>query len=111
MHGAARTLLPVLAAVVAAIGTVHAARAGSITLYSAENYKGISVTLDSAVPNLDDYYFTGRARSVRVKGPWLMCAGKYFASDCITIDRDIPDLKPFGMKQRAVSVRPRVQFD
>jgi hypothetical protein len=80
-------------------------------LYSSENYKGVSVTLEGAVPNLDDYYFTARARSVRVKGPWLMCAGRYFASDCISIDRDIPDLKPYGMKQRAVSVRPRVRFD
>jgi hypothetical protein len=110
MHKVVRVLLPVLATAILAVGS---ARAGpsSITLYSSENYKGISVTLAGAVPNLDDYYFNARARSVRVKGEWLMCAGKYFASDCIQIDRDIPDLKPFGMKQRAVSVRPRIRFD
>jgi hypothetical protein len=110
MNKAARLLLSVLAAVILAVGPAHAGPS-SITLYSSENYKGISVTLAQAVPNLDDYYFNARARSVRVKGEWLMCAGKYFASDCIAIDRDIPDLKPFGMKQRAVSVRPRIRFD
>jgi Beta/Gamma crystallin len=110
MHKAACVWLSVLAAAGLAVGSAQAG-AASITLYSSENYKGISVTLAGAVPNLDDYYFNARARSVRVKGEWLMCAGKYFASDCIQIDRDIPDLKPFGMKQRAVSVRPRIRFD
>jgi hypothetical protein len=110
MCKAARVLLAILVPAILAGGSARAG-SSSITLYSSENYKGISVTLAQAVPNLDDYYFNARARSVRVKGAWLMCAGKYFASDCIQIDRDIPDLKPFGMKQRAISVRPRVRFD
>lgn len=109
MHGAARILLPMAAAVLG-FGSAWAAPP-SLTLYSAENYKGVSITLRAAVPNLNDYYFNARARSVRVTGVWTMCAGKYFASDCIVVDRDIPDLKPFKMQQRAVSVRPRIAFE
>lgn len=82
-----------------------------ITLYSSDHYEGHSVTIDDAVPNLDAYDFNDRARSARVRGVWLICAGKNFREDCVTIDHDVSNLSAYGMKKRAGSVRPRFHRD
>ncbi len=107
-----------LAAVALVIGAVAASaadaqtagrhrRGNSITLYSAPNFRGNSVTLRGPAPNLDDFDFNDRAQSARVNGAWLLCAAKMFKNDCVTLTHDVRYLKSYNMNRRATSARPR----
>jgi len=77
-----------------------------IILYEKPHFQGRSVTIGGPTPKLSSYNFNDDAQSARVRGVWLVCAAKFYQNDCITIDRDIPDLKSMKMKRRATSVRP-----
>ena len=85
-----------------------AAAAPVITLYSAPNYQGHSITIDHPVRDLDhhDWDFGDRAQSARVHGHWQVCAAKNFQGDCVTLNHDAPRLKDYDMNRRADSVRP-----
>ena len=102
-----KTLI-VTAAAVLALAIAPAAAAPVITLYSAPNYQGSSVTITHAVNDLDHngMDFGDRAQSARVHGHWLMCASKNFQGDCVTLTHDTPRLKDYDMNRRADSVRP-----
>lgn len=95
-------------AAIAALSAAPAAAAPVITLYSAPNYQGQSITIDHPVRDLDrhDWDFGDRAQSARVHGHWLVCAAKNFQGDCVTLNHDTPRLKDYDMNRRADSVRP-----
>ncbi|HEY0300934.1 MAG TPA: beta/gamma crystallin-related protein [Rhizomicrobium sp.] len=103
-----RTAWILSAAAGLALVAVPAAAAPRITLYSAPNYQGTSVTIDHPVRDLDrrGMDFGDRAQSARVHGRWLMCAAKNFEGDCVTLNHDTPRLKNYDMNRRADSVRP-----
>src|SRR5882762_7518097 len=78
----------ILTAAFAALAATPVLAAPSITLYSAPNYQGHSITLDHPVRDLDhhDWDFGDRAQSARVHGHWLVCAAKNFQGDCVTLN-------------------------
>jgi len=77
-----------------------------IVLFEKPYFQGRSVTIDTAVPQLDAYNFNDKAQSARVRGAWLLCAAKRFQNDCVTVNRDIPELKQLNMNRRVTSLRP-----
>ncbi len=100
-----RKFLSVLAAITA-FAAAPAAAAPWITLYSAPNYQGHSVTLNHPVGNLDHYDFNDRAQSARVHGHWQICAANGFQPPCAILNHDVARLKDYDMNRRANSVRP-----
>lgn len=65
-----------------------AAHAGEVTLYTDDNFRGPSVTLRSATPDLVQYGFNDRASSVIVRsGTWELCEHAGFQGRCITLQR------------------------
>ncbi len=95
-------------AIVAGLAAAPAAARPTITLYSAPNYQGKSITIDRPVRDLDrhDWDFGDRAQSAQVRGRWQLCAAKDFQGDCITLRHDAPRLKDYDMNRRVDSVRP-----
>ncbi len=67
-------------AIVAGLAAAPAAARPTITLYSAPNYQGKSITIDRPVRDLDrhDWDFGDRAQSAQVRGRWQLCAAKDF---------------------------------
>ena len=102
-----KTLIMTTAAILA-LAVVPAAAAPVITLYSAPDYQGHSITIYSIARDLDahGWDFGDRAQSARVHGHWLMCASKNLQGDCVTLTHDTPRLKDYDMNRRADSVRP-----
>jgi hypothetical protein len=102
-----KKFIPTMAAAFA-LAAAPATAAPWITLYSAPDYQGHSITIDHPVRDLDhhDWDFGDRAQSARVHGHWLVCAAKNFEGDCVTLNHDTPRLKDYHMNRRADSVRP-----
>ena len=102
------TLL-VAATLVAVSGTAHARpwHHPHITLYSAPNYGGASLTLTRSDPDLGRNKFNDRAQSARARGNWLLCRGRYYKQQCVSVRGDVPSLKALHMNRRAGSVMRR----
>ncbi len=103
-----KSTLIVAIALAAGLSAAPAAAKPWITLYSAPNYQGHSITLDHAVRDLDhrDWDFGDRAQSAQVHGRWQICAAKNFQGPCVTLNHNTPRLKDYDMNRRADSVRP-----
>ena len=103
-----RTAWILYAAAALAFAASPAAAKPWITLYSAPNYNGHSISIDHPVRDLDhhDWHFGDRAQSARVHGPWRMCAANDFGGPCIHLSHDTPRLKDYDMNRRANSLRP-----
>lgn len=76
-----------------------------ITIYEGPNFTGRSFTLDSEATNLTRE-FNDRAMSVRVQGAWSLCADSDFRGRCVTVDRDVRDLRSIYMDRTISSMRP-----
>jgi hypothetical protein len=76
-----------------------------IVLYDKIMYRGNTKDFDEAAWNL--YGFNGRAQSVVIeKGVWELCEGKQYTGRCITLDKNVPDLRNYEMLNQISSVRP-----
>jgi len=80
---------------------------GSITLFSAPNYGGRPFESQDEITNLPKQY-NDHAMSVRIqgRGAWEVCADSDFRGRCVVIDRDVPDLRQFGLGEAISSMRP-----
>jgi hypothetical protein len=74
-----------------------------IVLYDQPMYRGNPMNYNGPVSNLAGF----RAGSVTIgRGVWEVCEGPNFRGRCITLDRSVPDLNAYGMRNRVASVRP-----
>jgi len=77
-----------------------------IILFDETNYRGRSMTIDSATPALG--LFANRTASVQVlSGRWELCDQTQFNGRCITVNGNVRDLGTVGFRDRLSSLRPR----
>lgn len=93
-----RTLVTSLALATLLAGQFAAARAGEITLYARDNFRGEEVTIRDGSRNLRDAGFNDRASSMVVhSGVWEICADKDFGGYCAVFERgEYPSLPRFN---------------
>lgn len=79
----------------------------SLTLFSAPDFGGRPFQTFSEITNLPRQY-NDRAMSLRIDGrrPWLLCTDSDFRGRCQVFDRDVRDLRQFGMGGQVSSMRP-----
>ena len=78
----------------------------AITLFEGPNYSGTPFTNDREVTNLPRQY-NDRALSLRVgRSVWQVCSDSDFRGHCETIDRDVRDLRDYGLGRSISSMRP-----
>lgn len=77
------------------------------TLFSGLNFTGQTFETTREYSNLPSY-FNDRALSLRVaRGmAWEVCSDSNFRGNCQVIDRDVPDLRRFGLGFAISSLRP-----
>ena len=79
----------------------------AITLFSAPDFGGQPFQTRDDVSNLPKQ-FNDRAMSLRIegRGPWQVCSDSDFRGRCQVFDRDVPDLRQFGLGEAVTSMRP-----
>ena len=78
---------------------------GPVTLYADINFSGASRDAGESrdFRNLD---FNDTVSSIRIRaGSWQFCTDADFKGKCMTFDRDVPSLVPFGMNDAISSMR------
>jgi hypothetical protein len=76
-----------------------------IVLYDQPNYRGTPTNYKGPVPALSGY--SRPAQSVTIgRGVWELCEGTNFTGHCLVLDKSVPDLYAYGLKNRLSSVRP-----
>ncbi len=79
-------------------------RQPSITFYEGPNFSGRSYSSDQDISNLPREY-NDRAMSVRIRGSWRLCENSDYGGRCVDIDRDVSDLRSWGMDRTISSAR------
>jgi hypothetical protein len=79
----------------------------SLTLFSAPDFGGRPFQAFGEITNLPKQY-NDRAMSLRIDGrrPWMLCTDSDFRGRCQVFDRDVRDLRQFGMGGQVSSMRP-----
>ena len=79
---------------------------GSVTLYSGVDFGGQAFTSREEVTNLPRQY-NDKAMSLRVESgsAWTVCADSDFGGRCQTFDRDVRDLRQYGLGEAISSMR------
>lgn len=78
----------------------------TITLFEGPNYAGAPFTSDREITNIPRQY-NDRALSLRVgRSAWQVCSDSDFRGHCETIDRDVRDLRQYGLGRSISSMRP-----
>jgi len=95
-----------LAASAVAFALAGAALA-DVTLYGREDYRGRSMTLDRAFPDLAQSSLDDRASSLTVRnGSWQLCSESFFRGQCVVLrPGDYPSLRAIGLNNAVSSVR------
>jgi hypothetical protein len=76
-----------------------------IVLYDQPSYRGHSTNYKGPVPALSG--FSRPIQSVTIgRGVWELCEGTNFTGRCVILDKSVPDLNAYGMRNRVSSVRP-----
>ncbi len=77
-----------------------------IVLYDSPGFRGRSVTITEAEPNVT--FFDNRAGSLEVQGGrWEVCDRPRYGGRCVTLSDDVRDLRTLGLNDRISSIRPR----
>ncbi len=73
-----------------------------IVLYDQTTYRGNPTNYSGPESDLDQ-----RARSVTIgRGVWEICDGRDFTGRCVTLNRSVPDLRVYNLRNRIRSLRP-----
>lgn len=73
-----------------------------IVLFERTNYRGSPRNYNGPVSDL----YGRRAQSVTIgRGVWELCEGRNFTGRCVTLDRSVPDLRSYNLRQVS-SLRP-----
>lgn len=81
-------------------------RLSELTLFSGADFQGQPFATTSEITNLPRQ-FNDRALSLRIegRGSWQVCADSNFRGRCQTFDRDVPDLRRYGLGEAISSMR------
>lgn len=75
-----------------------------LVFYDRPNFRGDSRDVINSSTNLGSV--GDRARSVQVYGgTWELCDGAFRNARCVTVDRDVPDLRSLGLRNGVTSAR------
>jgi hypothetical protein len=82
-------------------------RGGSLTLYSGPDFGGQPFQTRDEITNLPRN-INDRALSLRIegRGSWQVCADSDFRGRCQVFDRDVRDLRQYGLGEAVSSMRP-----
>ena len=80
---------------------------GTLTLYSTPDFSGQAYQANREVTNLPRQY-NDRAMSLRIegRGAWQICSDSDFRGRCQIFDRDVRDLRQYGLGEAVSSMRP-----
>ena len=80
---------------------------GGVTLYSSPDFGGQAFQTSREVTNLPRQ-FNDRAMSLRIegRGSWQICSDSDFRGRCQIFDRDVGDLRQYGLGEAVSSMRP-----
>ena len=79
-------------------------RQSRLVLYDRPNFRGDARNVVNSAANLGNV--GDRARSVQVYGGrWELCDGGSRNARCVTVDRDVPDLRSVGLRNGVTSAR------
>ena len=80
----------------------------SITVYDKENFKGRSVTITTATPNLAVHQFEDKVASFEVTGAgdWVLCENRNYAGRCARVQTKAGDLRLIQLFARVSSLYP-----
>jgi hypothetical protein len=78
-----------------------------LTLFATPGFNGPSYETRQEITNLPRRY-NDRAMSLRIDGrrSWQVCSDSDFRGRCQVFDRDVPDLRPYGLSGTISSMRP-----
>ncbi len=75
-----------------------------IVLHDQTKYRGNPTNYDGTVSDLGS--FDRRAQSVTiVTGVWDLCEGRNFTGRCVRLERSVPDLRSYNLRNRVSSIR------
>ncbi|OYU70681.1 MAG: hypothetical protein CFE28_12165 [Alphaproteobacteria bacterium PA2] len=82
-------------------------RGSTLSLYRYANHDGHLIDTTREYSNLPRQY-NDMAISLKIsgRGNWEVCADANFRGNCQTFDRDVPDLRRYGLGETISSVRP-----
>lgn len=82
-------------------------RGSQLTLFSGQQFSGEAFPTRTEITNLPKRY-NDRAVSLRIegRGAWQVCSDSDFKGRCQVFDRDVDDLRPFGLAYGISSMRP-----
>lgn len=75
-----------------------------ITFFEGPNFTGRSVSFTGDISNMPRQH-NDWAMSVRVRGSWRLCADSDYRGRCVDVDRDVRDLRSFGLARSISSAR------
>jgi hypothetical protein len=80
---------------------------GGVTLYSSPDFGGQAFQTSREVTNLPRQY-NDRAMSLRIegRGSWQICSDSDFRGRCQIFNRDVRDLRQYGLGEAVSSMRP-----
>lgn len=78
-----------------------------LTLFSGADFQGQPFSTGSEITNLPRQY-NDRAMSLRIqgRGSWQVCVDSNFRGRCQIFDRDVRDLRQYGLGEAITSMRP-----
>lgn len=81
--------------------------AGLVTLFSGLNFNGQAFETTREYSNLPAY-FNDKALSLQISGrtAWEVCSDANFRGNCKVLERDVPDLRRYGLGFAISSLRP-----
>ena len=92
---------------VLALAALAAPSAGAgIKVYVDKEYKGASIQIDSAIPDLRKLDFDDRISSLQADERWLVCSAPRFKGDCREVEGGLLNLRQEGLNDRITSLRP-----
>ena len=80
---------------------------GRMVLFDRPGFNGAAYALNNDTSNLGNSGFNDRANSVTVRRGerWQLCEHANFRGRCVTVDRDVPDLRVLGLENAVSSAR------
>jgi hypothetical protein len=80
----------------------------SITVYDKENFKGRSIKITAATPNLAVHQFEDKVASFEVAGAgdWVLCENRNYQGRCARVQTKAGDLRLIQLFARVSSLYP-----
>jgi len=82
----------------------------AITIFKDSNFRGESMTLRGAIPNLRASGFNDQISSMQFRGEWIACTDANFRGQCQSFRNDVRNLDRWGMNDRISSLRPAGRY-